>query len=209
MKLKSVLQRTAAVLMSLFLCVCCLPRAYALAPIENRSCSLTVDFTRPGVTFRVYRAGDLSDKGRFTLTGDFASYSVGDLSNLSGGQWGALAETLAGYVARDHLPYLKQGETNSSGQLRFDGLARGLYLVVGERTGFSGTGADGLETTTYVTPKAFLVSLPTWQEGDTWTYDVTAKPKPGEEDGTVSSVMRRVLKVWNDRSEERRGGKEC
>lgn len=195
MKMKCLLQRAAAALLSLLLCVCCLPRAYALAPIEDRSCSLTVDFAYPGVPFRLYRVGDLSPEGRFSPAGDFADYPV-SFRGLDSAGWRAMAETLAGYADRDGLTPLAQGEIGESGTLLFSDLRTGLYLGVGQRTGVSTVGDDGRETTTYVTPEPFLVSLPHWQEEDSWLYDVTVTPK--FELSQEDSVMRRVLKVWDD-----------
>ena len=158
--------------------------------------SLTIQYPCRGAAFRLYRAAEVSPYGEYTLTGDFKDYPV----SLDQPDWRALASTLEGYVARDELQPMAQGETDENGRLTFSGLEPGLYLITGERHTAGGV--------TY-TPEPFLVSLPGLDGADNWVYEVTANPKYEEEqepddkpDG--GTVKCKVLKVWEDGGAEGR-----
>ena len=116
----------------------------------------------------LYRVADVSESGEFTLAGDFVDYPI-SLENLDNAGWRALAQTLAGYVARDHLGPYKTAKTDENGRAFFDHLPTGLYLVMG----------DSYEKgrTTY-TPDPFARCLPN-PDGETgeWMYDVEASCK--------------------------------
>ena len=98
-------QRLWAGLLGLILAISCV--ASSAQGAELRSGSLTVFFGQEeagfsGVTFRLYRVADLSETGKYTLSGAFADYPV-TLEGLTASGWRALAQTLAAYVARDGL----------------------------------------------------------------------------------------------------------
>ena len=197
MKLYSSFQRAAAALLCLLLCAVCLPQAFALDPFDqDQPCSLTLNSEYPNISFRLYRVGNVSASGRFSLSGDFRNYPVPPFSGLDSTGWRNMAETLAAYAAKDQLEPLAQSQTGENGSLTFSDLQSGLYLAVGEHTAFHQSG-----TTSYVTPVPFLVSLPFAQD-DAWDYDVDVIPK--FERSQDSSVMRRVLKVWDDEGHENR-----
>lgn len=165
--------------------------------------SLTIQYTCDGkaaanAAFSIYLAADVSERAEFTLTEDFSEYPV-SLENLDGEGWNALASTLAGYAQRDQLSPLAAGNTDQNGMLTFstneNGLRPGLYLVIGE---------------TYVNGKVsyaaepFLISLPDEDDtGNTWSYEVTARPKyTAQEEPENGTVSRRVRKVWKDEGSE-------
>ncbi|WP_169276148.1 Cna B-type domain-containing protein [Bifidobacterium moraviense] len=132
--------------------------------------SITVTYEKDGtalagVEVRVHRvaeiAADGASGGAPTPTPDFAGYAV---------DWGAsgdealrtLAETLAGYAARDGIEPLGTRATDAHGTAAFEGLPRGLYLViVGAYRG------DALRCDA----AAMLVALPS---GDAATSDAAA-----------------------------------
>lgn len=178
-----------------------LPRASAAGTVDTaKPVSLTVSCRYAGqavqgVSFDLYRVADIDAFARFTLCGDFQAYPV-RLDGLSGGNWRALAVTLAAYAARDRLTPQDAGETDGRGLLRFPSRAAsllpGLYLVVGKQTASGGK---------LYSAEPFLVSLPDLDEAaDRWIYDVSAAPKlradePGAPGGTTA---RKVLKIWDD-----------
>lgn len=178
-----------------------LPRASAAGTVDTaKPVSLTVSChyagqAVQGVSFDLYRVADIDAFARFTLCGDFQAYPV-RLDGLSGGNWRALAVTLAAYAARDRLTPQDAGETDGRGLLRFPSRAAsllpGLYLVVGKQTASGGK---------LYSAEPFLVSLPDLDEAaDRWIYDVSAAPKlradePGAPGGTTA---RKVLKIWDD-----------
>lgn len=161
----------------------------------ERESSLTVYFGKDGegfsgVKFQLYRVADISETGRYALTGDFAGYFV-SLEGLDSSGWRALAQTLDAYVDRDRLQPLAESVTGEDGKICWSGLRTGLYLVTGE--------SYVKEPDTY-TPEPFLVSLPMLDAGGTsWKYDVGAACKYGsDEDTPGDTVSRKVLKVWRD-----------
>ena len=207
-------KKFAVAFMALVLLLPCLAiPAFAYNPIDtSRETSLTVHFGEgstdfSGVEFRIYRVADVSESGEFTLAGDFVDYPI-SLENLDNAGWRALAQTLAGYVARDHLDPYKTAKTDKNGRAFFDHLPTGLYLVMG----------DSYEKgrTTY-TPDPFALCLPN-PDGETgeWIYDVEASckydseydpphggggdddPSSGGGGGTPVTVTRRVQKIWDD-----------
>ena len=139
MKMKYEFRRSAAAVLCLLLCVLCLPRsASAYTRVDTgRECSLTLEYGRDGtgfsgVTFRLWRVAEVSETVDFTPTEKFKDYSV-VWDGLDSAAWRALAETLAGYAARDEIAPLAEGSTDQDGKLTFTGLETGLYLVTGSR----------------------------------------------------------------------------
>ena len=154
--------------------------------------SLTIQYPRRGITFRLYRVAEVSAYGEYALTGDFQDDPV-TLKQPDQAGWRVLAATLDGYAARDQRKPLATRETDADGQLTFSGLEAGMYLVTWQKHTTGGY--------TY-TPVPFLVSLPGLDGEDNWVYDVTADPKYDREKVPVQPgaviVDRKVLKVWED-----------
>jgi len=152
-----------------------------------------------GVEVRIYRVATVSIDCRFTLTGEFANYSV-SLNDNDADSWRTLATTLDGYVTTDAIPAFKTAETGANGAAVFEDLPTGLYLVTGERWYAS--------STQYYTPTPFLVSLPNLDENDEWVYDVqlSSKQTPGSDSGGGGDDYTQVsvLKVWEDNDSEKR-----
>lgn len=128
---------------------------------------------------------ELSYDGESITDGTFAIYKVGDVTQEDGNDVYVLADgfsdfagcledptedTLAGelyeYIGEKGLSALKTA-TNTSGEICFDSLSIGLYLVV--QTGAS---------TGYELINPFLVSLPVYDEvSGTYEYNVSAYGK--------------------------------
>ena len=85
-----------------------------------------------GVQFRLYLAGEITDNWDFRLTGEFEDIPA-DLNDLDTEEMTVLAETLASYVDADGIQADYTGRTGASGEVVFDSLPKGLYLVLGER----------------------------------------------------------------------------
>lgn len=169
--------------------------AWAAGPIEtDRSSSLTLSCRRDetgisGVEFSLYRAADVDAYGEYTLSDGFRDYPV-QLDGLTAEGWKLLAETLAGYVRQDGLTPEQTGLTDPDGQLTFDGLRPGLYLVLAQPMTRGGE---------IFTAEPFLAALPALdREANTWSYQVTAAPKFTVEPVPVETVDRQVIKIWDD-----------
>lgn len=156
--------------------------------------TLTVEYRHEdtpaaGVTFFLYQAGQASDDGTLTLSGDFQQYAV-SLEGLDSAGWKNLAETLFSYALRDGLAPTDQGSTNENGILQFPAhggtLTEGLYLVAGQQHTEGGY---------LYTPEPFLLLLPAGTAEGESGNQILIQPKsdarPVEETAVIS-----VLKIW-------------
>lgn len=142
-----------------------------------------------GVEFRIYKAAEW-DGQRYVLSPPFDGYGITVSDEPDGEEWGALAETLASYAARDGIVPLDSDVTDEDGRVVFDSLERGLYLIVGDR----------LETEEYtLTPQAMLVGVPHTNMLGEEEFDVAAEPK--YEYVLPERVDRRAIKIWKDDGE--------
>lgn len=162
--------------------VVCRPAATAQAaqstpgcPDPNEPCSLSLTLTTgdgtaaAGLTLGVLRVAPLTIDAdgtcRYQLSEEYASTGVsldglGDASSDA-----ATASQLVSYAQARRLP-LMRATTDAEGRVGFSGLSCGLYAVT-----LLG-GPKGYELAS-----PFLVTLPQ-ENGDGWTYDVDATPKP-------------------------------
>lgn len=194
----------------LFFCVLtlalCLPRmVYAhTQPELDRQGNVTISYEVSGAKFYLYKVADMSEKVKFSLSGDFAGYPV-SLENLDSDGWRSAAQTLEAYAARDSRTALAEGTTDTEGKLQFTNLTTGLYLVTG----------DILQKENVIyEPSPALVSLPDLNTDDTWNYALVISPKyakyekqenQGDPDKTVQqgiqepeTVTCKVTKLWED-----------
>lgn len=186
-------KRITALLLGLFFTVAMLAPVSAFAAGEE-TYVLTIRYNHPnskkggleGVEFLVYHVAEPDENGGYRLTGDFTRYSV-SLDDLDSDTLSALADTLAAYAARDKLFPAGSCVTDAEGVGRVEGLAAGMYLVVGS--------ARQEDSIRYL-PKAVLVFLP----GEDGENETVMHPKPGLE--TLDELH--VIKVWRDGNGENR-----
>ncbi len=163
--------RPAALLACLlFVFALCIPVCAHDVPELDRLCSLTItlrDGENPvtGGTLTLYRVGEVAeDDGNyfFRPTGDFADCgeSLDDLEVSAD-----IAARLQAYAEENRLSPLAEQDVDASGNISFDGLPVGLYLICQQEA------APG-----YGALAPFLVSLPYLDNG-VYVYDLTANPK--------------------------------
>lgn len=145
-----------------------------------------------GVSFDLYKIADIDAYGRYTIADAFSGYSF-SLDQETADGWRALAATIVQYAQRDNIPGLHQGTTDDLGNISFDDLSVGMYLVYGHRY----THGDFVYT-----PDPFLVSLPSLDKNDDWFYDVEANCKGKGYTNPPETTTVKVLKVWNDTNHE-------
>lgn len=170
------LHRLAAVLLVLCLTVCCAMPAFAAATSANialgRTGSLSVtlydhqnDVPLRGGELTLYKVADVKRTNGnlyFAYTGDFTGCDValGDLTD----------STLAAKLEK-YLPVVPtvaaQQDVSEQGEVLFDKLPQGLYLVVQTEASHG-----------YEAINSFLVSIPL-KDDSGWIYDVDATPKVG------------------------------
>lgn len=147
-----------------------------------------------GAEFYLYRVGVPDSTGEYRLTDDFKDYQV-DISELDfneAGRLTMLAITLSGYAERDGIVPLKTGCTDARGDLTFEDLEDGLYLVWGDVLN-----VDVGDTEWNFTPQPMLIPLP-YPDGDPGIRDMEVDVKydrfpPPTQDELVDLT---VIKKW-------------
>lgn len=170
-------------------------------PIDlNKKADLIINFKTidneplSGAKYHVYKVANISDYATFSSVGPFDKYDL-DFEYLDDDGWNALALQLANYVNEDKIDESISGKTNQIGQLKFENIDLGLYLVVGD---IHVVGAN-----TY-TPQVFLISLPNMLETDKWEYSVEVYPKYSYDLDVSKIVSKKVRIVWDDEGFENR-----
>ena len=143
--------------------------------------------TAIGGTIRLHKVGDAflqNSALSFTLTEKFAGSGVplGDI-NAAG-----LPDKLLSYADQNKIAGTKV-KANADGKATFSGLAAGLYLV-SQETAVSG----------YYKVSPFLVSLPMYEDGSGWNYNILAAPKVQRPPNALNVTVR---KDWLDNNKNR------
>lgn len=138
------------------------------------------------VEFSIYRAGEITENWEFVLSGAFQDIPA-DLNDLDTEEMTALAETLAAYAAADGVVPDFTGATDAEGQVVFEGLTKGLYLVVGESAIRDGMRYD---------PIPFLLTVPSKNVDGVWDYQTEADVKYETSVPTKEETEYKVVKCW-------------
>lgn len=162
--------------------VCTNAYAYEVPDITQRgSITVTMQYQEdavPGGILTLYRIGDIQESDgnySFGLTEDFAGYGK-PLEDIESGD---TAEKIAEY-AEKHEVKGSVLQIPEEGQVVFDNLIPGLYLIVQSRA------SDG-----FYEIEPFLVTIPMMRDG-IYVYDVDAGPKiEPENEGVVDDYSDR------------------
>lgn len=145
--------------------------------------------------FDLYFVGDEEPDDSIDVADEFQGYAV-DFTDAETdtNKSRELAETLDGYIERDHIPVTASGVTDQDGKLTLPengSLEEGLYLCVGEQL---------VEADEIFTVEPFLVSLPQELPNGRINYEVVVNPKIQMSgiDVKDSTVDYSVIKVWED-----------
>jgi hypothetical protein len=146
-----------------------------------------------GVDVRIFRVAEVSDKAEYTLTDAFADYpvKVNDLQTSS--QWQETANAFAAYAAADSIQPTQTEKSENDGVAVFSNLKTGLYLVVSENAVY--------EDCSYIFAP-FLISVPSPNESNQWTYEVLANPKAEVYYPQQNETEHKVVKQWEDSGNE-------
>ena len=153
----------------------------------------------PSVPFSVYYVGSVTGSS-ITTQGAFASMTL-DAGALDGDGWAGKALAAKGLVLTNHVSPNYSGKSDSSGELLFDHLAPGLYLVIGETATID----------SYIYSSApFFVAIPNRNpETGEDVYEQSVNAKFSRENVPVEkTVSRKVLKIWDDEGNETKRPKE-
>lgn len=202
-------KRFCALLLALLAAALLLPvGASAAGSIDlNQDVSLTISYqdgNTPlvGAEFEIFLVATVDEYGELTTTKDFAQFHV-NIRGKDDEAWRTLASTLEGYVLRDDISPTDSGKTNDKGLVSFltagKSLKAGLYFVLGYRHTQTGFRYDAMP---------FMVMLPSLdKENNVWSYDVAVSPKfdrskiPGSSGD--DTITRKVLKLWEDKGQEK------
>lgn len=171
-----------------------LPVSAAAAPLDpQHSCSLTLHYTKDGSVFPnleigIYRVASASADGTFDLIAPYSGYPVNIHGITAQSEWRTAATTLVSYIIGDERAPDHIATTDQDGNIRFQNLSTGLYLILGA------TGEN--EKGTYVF-EDFLLYLPTPQADGSFQYDMEAIPKPSS---FTPITEYKIVKLWKDTS---------
>ena len=178
-------------IMMILLGILALPAAASQLPDPEQKGSIRVTMRYsgelvPGGEVTLYRVADISEKNgdyRFVLTGAFESAGI----SVKTIQSPETAEKLSDFV-KQRKPSGVTKEINSKGEVCFEDLQTGLYLMTQDKA------AKGYYR---ITP--FLISLPI-QESGTYSYQVDASPKvsplPKPENMQTPQTGQSLWPVW-------------
>ena len=142
----------------------------------------------PGISMKLYQVGTASENNgnvSFTLDSRFAGSGITMDSLTTADKWAAAAQTLAGLAGSSGINAI-EGTSDAQGQILFNNLEQGVYLLV------QNSGQDRLT----ISPSLLTVPL---QENGQWIYDVKTYPKfiPDNVKADIS-VTKRLYSVTED-----------
>ena len=175
------------------------------AIVPERACTLAISYCYDGVAFfdapvKLYKIADVSADCRYNLTSSFADSLLVINGVRTQGEWDVIRTTLEACILANNIQPDRTIATNADGQVCFETLETGLYLVaVGEV-------AQG-DLRCYFA--SALVALPGLGTDGYWQYEVevNAKAEMLPSVDPDESIDLKVLKLWkgdegrNDRPE--------
>lgn len=183
---KRLLRQAGSVMAALLFCVMLLQQTvFAADPEQTGSIRLNYSAV-DNAEFKVYRAGEITDNWEFVLTGAFQDIPA-DLNDLDTEAMTELSETLAAYAAADGIEPDYSGRTDENGQVVFEGLTKGLYLIIGESVIWDGMRYD---------PVPFLLTVPSQDAEGTWNYQTEADVKYETSVPEKEETEYKVVKYW-------------
>lgn len=183
---KRLLRQAGSVMAALLFCVMLLQQTvFAADPEQTGSIRLNYSAV-DNAEFKVYRAGEITDNWEFVLTGAFQDIPA-DLNDLDTEAMTELSETLAAYAAADGIEPDYSGRTDENGQVVFEGLTKGLYLIIGESVIQDGMRYD---------PVPFLLTVPSQDAEGTWNYQTEADVKYETSVPEKEETEYKVVKYW-------------
>ena len=183
---KRLLRQAGSVMAALLFCVMLLQQTvFAADPEQTGSIRLNYSAV-DNAEFKVYRAGEITDNWEFVLTGAFQDIPA-DLNDLDTEAMTELSETLAAYAAADGIEPDYSGRTDENGQAVFEGLAKGLYLIIGESVIQDGVRYD---------PIPFLLTVPSQDAEGAWSYQTEADVKYETSVPEKEETEYKVVKCW-------------
>ena len=184
------------------LCLCLMPcDAYAASTADaaefidtDSSCSLTLKYHYADKNFealdiKLYQVASVSADFQYSLCAPFLSSGLELNGVQTQTEWDVIRSTLESHILANQTEATQSAATNEAGQLSFEGLKPGLYLV---------SGVDVVEKDwSYIFDSA-LIALPGLGTDGVWQYEltVTSKSEAIPNIGGDGETEYRVLKLW-------------
>ena len=200
-------KRRMGMITFLFLvCLCLMPcsaqavsTSDAAEPIlSEKECSLTLSYVCEGRAFsdmpvKLYRIAEVSAEVQYTLTSPFLTSGLVLNGIQSVGEWEVIRSTLEAHILSNRIEAELTAGTDQAGQVHFESLKPGLYLVT------AGRGEqDGLRCLF----GSALIALPGLGVDGLWQYEtaVVSKaevlPPPQDDPDPEKDLQFKVLKLW-------------
>ena len=158
---KQIYQNIKQIFMTCFMCLIAFVFSFNSIYAEETG-SITVDTPTEEMKVSLYRIGEFTDQGTFTLTKPYQSYAV-SLDHSSSEKWQATANILAQYIQRDGIDADEEGMSSSNQSVTFNDLSCGLYLIVGNEKEVNDSG----NVQVYI-PQVSLIALPDVSTDDSY-----------------------------------------
>lgn len=160
----------------------------------REDCTLTVTYSLSGIglaeqNIKLYHIADITADAEYTLAGSFRDYPVTVTGTSSQTEWDEMTTTLNSYVLADRILPDREGQTDSSGRVKFSELTAGMYLVGSLRLDSNGK---------LLVFESFMAAVPGVNENGSWVYDVKANPKASENIPSKGKVTYSAVKIWKD-----------
>lgn len=194
------MKKTTKIFSVIILVVVLLSSSFVIAFGEETTkktrCCLNIEYAYGSETIsdaeaKIYKVADFDKDFKFNCTSKFKEYpvSINDLQTAA--QWKYAAQTYASYVEADNIEPIEACYANKNGDLSFESLDAGLYLVV----------TDSVNKDNYCYDiEPFLVVVPGEHENlQPSVEELNVRPKIFRtliSDNTVTTF--KVVKLWKD-----------
>ena len=196
------LNKKTIISLMLSFCLCLLPFSVQAAStsdatesiVPDNKCSLTISYCYCETAFsdvqvKLYRIAEVSADFLYTLTQPFEASGLILNGIQSTGEWNVVRSTLDAHILAYCIEPDTASVTNQNGQVCFDSLSTGMYLVVVNQV----TQGD-----LHCRFDSALVALPGLVQDGRWQYEVSVNAKaevlpPVDPD---EKIELKVLKLW-------------
>jgi hypothetical protein len=172
----------------------------------DRKCNLGLTYQSDGTpiegaSFQIYHVADVNDDVTFDMKDEFVDSGV-ELTADNNKEWLEKAATLSSYIALEEskgneINVVADGVTNKDGEVDFEGLQTGMYLLTGEPTIVDNVKYTAVDT---------LLMLPAMESDGNIDYNPVVYPKetnmivthdnPSDENDEYITL--RAQKIWKD-----------
>lgn len=170
----------------------------AETPVQNSTLTIVYganDLSFEGLEVSIYRVADIGADNGYTLCEDFSDYPVNVSVVKTQEEWRTIATTISSYIVADGISATATATTDEKGEVSFEGLTKGLYLVSGVQCEKSDM--------VYVF-ESFFSSLPRPDENGVIQYNIKAIPKHTSYILEPDEIEYKVTKQWKDDSSDKR-----